>query len=252
VEDIYHSSNAEEFETIMTEHGNKLTGEMTEMAKRSGHKIMRLKACEGHAGVRIINSESGIALALVLIISVIALAIMAALVFMITSGTQISGMQKRYRTAQEAGLGGADITYLMIAARGNPNIPLTGFDIPAMDVGGVNCLTEKLNNATFNPDGTLKWDPACDNASSIDPDDPTTYDMTFQIGTGQSYTVYSKVVNTVEGNSGGDEGLLKGGVVTSSGEITVVSVPYLYTLEVDTESTANRAERSKYSILYQY
>jgi hypothetical protein len=76
--------------------------------------------------------------------------------------------------------------------------------------------------------------------------------MTFQIGAGQSYTVYSKIVNTVEGNSGGDEGLWKGGVVSSSGEITVVSVPYLYTLEVDTENTTNRAERSKYSILYQY
>ena len=225
---------------------------MTEMAKRTGHKIMRMKACSGHAGIRIIYSESGIALALVLVISVIALAIMAALIYMLTSGTQISGMQKRYRTAQEAGLGGADITYLMLASRGNPNIPLTGFDMPATDVGGVDCLTEKLNNATFNPDGTLKWDAACSNTSSINPADLTTYDMTFQIGAGQSYTVYSKIVNTVEGNSGGDEGLLKGGVVSSSGEITVVSVPYLYTLEVDTENTTNRAERSKYSILYQY
>jgi len=225
---------------------------MTEMAIRTGHKIMRMKARKGHAGTRIISSESGIALVLVLVISVIALAIMAALIYMLTSGTQISGMQKRYRTAQEAGLGGADITYLMIASRGNPNIPLTGFSMPAMNVGGVNCLTEKLNNPTYKSDGTLNWDAACNNTTNSSPADPTTYDMTFQIGAGQSYAVYSKIVNTVAGNSGGDEGLLKGGVVSSSGEITVVSVPYLYTLEVDTENTTNRAERSKYSILYEY
>ena len=54
-------------------------------------------------------NEKGIALVMVLILSAIALAIMAALVYMLISGTQISGMQKRYRTALEAGVGGADV-----------------------------------------------------------------------------------------------------------------------------------------------
>ena len=218
------------------------------MAKRTGHKIMRMKASKGHAGVRILDSQSGIALVLVLIISVIALAIMSALVFMIISGTQISGMQKRYRTAQEAGLGGADITYLMIASRGAPNITGLTVDLPAKSVGlgAVNCLKDKLTKKTAD------WNPVCSHTISIDPDDATTYDMISEIGLGQTYTVRSKIVDTVEGNSGGDEGLVKGGVVASSGEVNVVSVPYLYTLEVDTENTANRAERSKYSILYQY
>lgn len=213
-------------------------------------KNVRQWACRNfllHRG-QVSGSQSGIALVLVLIISVIALAIMAALVSMLVSGTQISGMQKRYRTVQEAGLGGADVTYLMIAARGDPSIPLTGFSIPAMDVGTghTNCLTDKLNKATAN------WASACSNTVSINPTDAATYDMTFQIGAGQSYTVYSKIVDTVLGNSGGDEGLVKGGVVSSSGEITVLSVPYLYTLEVDTQSTSNPSERAKYSILYEY
>jgi hypothetical protein len=80
--------------------------------------------------------------------------------------------------------------------------------------------------------------------------------MTFQFvdpfGATPTYTVFSKIVDTVEGNSGGDEGLLKGGVVSSSGEIKVMSIPYLYTIEVDAENAANPSERSKYSILYQY
>ena len=108
---------------------------MTEMAKRTGNKIMRMKTRKVHTGISIIDSESGIALVLVLVISVIALAIMSALIYMLTSGTQISGMQKRYRTAQEAGLGGADITYLMLASRGNPNIPLPGFTMTPYVLG---------------------------------------------------------------------------------------------------------------------
>ena len=59
----------------------------------------------------IFSNERGIALVMVLILSAIALAIMAALIYMITVGTQASGMQKRYRTALEAGKGGADISY---------------------------------------------------------------------------------------------------------------------------------------------
>jgi hypothetical protein len=54
------------------------------------------------------------------------------------------------------------------------------------------------------------------------------------------------------GNSGGDEGLLKGGVVHSTGEINVASIPFLYTIEVDAQNQTNPAERAKLSILYQY
>ena len=65
----------------------------------------------------VLSNEKGIALVMILILSAIALAIMAGLIYMITAGTQISGMQKRYKTALEAGKGGTDITYQLIAAR---------------------------------------------------------------------------------------------------------------------------------------
>src|SRR5574340_1120671 len=134
-----------------------------------------------NAGIQLLASERGIALALVLILAVIALAVMAGLVYMITSGTQVSGMQKRYRSAQEAGLGGADITYQLIAARGNPNVFPSGysFSIPAMDVGTghVNCLTDKLTKPTAS------WNAACSNTPAIDPSTASSYDMTFQLGT---------------------------------------------------------------------
>jgi hypothetical protein len=191
------------------------------------------------------GNEKGLALVMVLILSAIALAVMAGLIYMITSGTQISGMQKRYKTALEAGKGGADVTYQLIAARGNPNIPITNFLITASNVGGVDCLTPKLNSATNN------WPVACSSTLTIDPNTQSSYDMRFDLGA-SPYRVYTKIVDTVEGNSGGDEGLIGKGVISSSGEVTVVSIPYLYTLEVDAENQANPQERAKLSILYQY
>jgi hypothetical protein len=207
--------------------------------KRYGRSLL---SCAG--------SEQGIALVMVLILSAISLAIMAALVYMLTIGTQTSGIHKRYRNALEAGQGGAEITYDLIAARGNPNITNFSLLIPAQDVGSghINCLVEKLNTKTTD------WDGVCNTSVVIDPADQTTYDWSFQLGEGtQPYTVYAKIVDTVEGNSAGSIGLTKGGVVsTNSGEITVMSRPYLYTLEVDAQRSTNPQERAKYSILYQY
>jgi len=68
-----------------------------------------------------------------------------------------------------------------------------------------------------------------------------------------TYRVYAKIVDTVEGNTGGEEGLLgKGVVYAGSGEISVMKIPYLYTIEVDAENATNPSERAKLSILYQY
>ncbi|OGW28581.1 MAG: hypothetical protein A2X59_06760 [Nitrospirae bacterium GWC2_42_7] len=196
----------------------------------------------------ILSAEKGIALAMVLIISAISLSIMAALIYMLTAGTQISGMQKRYRTALEAGVGGADVTYQIITARGDPLIPLDNFSLSASSVGGYDCLADKLNNATS------VWSGLCNSSLIIDPADPTTYDMTFTAGTGaMTYRIFSKIVDTVEGNSGGDFGLTKDAVVaTGQGEITPMSIPYLYTIEIDAQNDANSAERAKYSVLYQF
>lgn len=200
-------------------------------------------------GKGVLLNEKGIALLMVLVLAAISLAIMAGLIYMVVSGTQISGMQKRYKTALEAGIGGADVTLQLLSARGDPGIPLTNFLITASDVGGIDCLTDKLNKKTND------WNAACNNLLTIDRDDATTYDMTFDLGVAPfpTYTVYSKIVDTVEGNSGGDEGLIKSGVVnTNPGEVTVMSVPYLYTIEIDAQNSTNPSERAKLSILYQY
>ena len=209
-----------------------------------------------------IHNEHGIALVMVMILSTIALAVMAGLIYMVTSGTQISGMQKRYSTAFEAGLGGIDVTYQVILLRGDATntasflstltngtgttpascVTLSS-DSSCTAIGSYTGIATKLNLPTSCWSG-------CDSSMTINTATSTSYDIRFDLG---SYRVYTKIVDTVVGNSGGDEGLIKGGVVTSNtGEITVMSVPYLYTIEVDSENPNNPAERAKLSILYQY
>jgi hypothetical protein len=207
---------------------------------------MKIKA------VKSIRNEKGIALVMVLVLSMLSLAIMAGLIFMLVSGTKSSGLQKAYSTAQEAGRGGADVAYLYLAARGNPM--LTG--IPLTETSSTACLTAKLNSAATATNWAACSGGSFTTASSpvINPLVANTYDFSFQLGSAPfpTYTVYGKIVNTVEGNSGGDLGLTKSGVASSTGEVAVVSIPYIYTLEVDAENAGNRNERAKYSILYQY
>jgi len=210
-------------------------------AKSKGQRVKETPPPLSKGGRRRGN-EKGIALVMILILAAIALAIMAGLIYMITSGTQVSGMQKRYKTALDAGYGGADVSYQLIGARGDPNIPLTNFLINASS----SCLTDKLNKKTAD------WGSGCDSSMTVS---SASHDMHFDLGASPypTYRVYSKIVDTVEGNSGGDEGLLGKGVVYSgSGEVNVMSIPYLYTIEVDAENPSNPSERAKLSILYQY
>jgi hypothetical protein len=171
---------------------------------------------------------------------------MSGLIYMVTSGTQVSSIEKRYNTALEAGKSSRDITYQFLSARGNPfsvaEAALLNFSITASS----SCQTDKLNKATVN------W-AGCNSSLTITPGTTSTYDMTFQLGNNPTYSVYAKIVDTVEGNSGGDEGLVKSGVVMSNtGEVQVMSIPYLYTIEIEAENFANQSERSKLSVLYQY
>ena len=95
---------------------------------------------------------------------------------------------------------------------------------------------------------TTTW-VGLDNTMTINPTDNTSYDMRVDLGI---YRVFTKIVDTIDGNSGADVGLEKFGAGSGSGEVTVVSVPYLYTIEVLAQSVNNPTDRSRVSVLYQY
>jgi hypothetical protein len=189
--------------------------------------------------MNILRNEKGFALAFVLILAVIALGLTLAMLSMVGRGSFVSGQQKRYRTAVEASRGGMEAMLQKIAVGPAGTLPYTGLSIP-----NDNAIATKLANSTS------AWGVGIDNAITIDVGDATTYDMRVDLG---AYRVYTKIVDTVAGNSSMDEGLLKTGVVSlGSGEVVVVSVPYLYTIEVLSQSAANPTERSKLSVLYEY
>lgn len=188
--------------------------------------------------MKTLRNENGFAMVFVLILAAISLAMTLAMLLMVSRGSYISGQQKRYRTAVEAGRGGAEAMFQLIADRGVLTTAFTNQIVP--DPPG---LMNKLDNTIANWGGL-------DNSSTIDPAVATSYDMRIDLG---AYRVYTKIVDMVPGNSSAGETLLKSGVVsTGSGEVTVVSVPYLYTIEVLSQSTTNATERSKLSVLYQY
>ena len=219
-------------------------------AKSVVHREKEHLSLRGKADA-ILKNEKGIALVMVLVLSAIILVIMAGLIYMLTTGTQLSGMQKRYKTALEAGVGGADITYQIIGARIDNPVQLEGeFNfLPSFNITTTQaCLNNKLLRSTAN------W-TACGSDSTsltIDPSNINTYDMSFDLGAGPTYTVYSKIVDTVMGNSGGDPGLDGGPGVVPTNEVPVESIPFLYTIEVDAQNQTNPAERAQLSILYQY
>jgi type II secretory pathway pseudopilin PulG len=216
-------------------------------------------------GLAMKSSEKGAVLVVILVLSAVALMIMTALIYMISTGTRVSGLQKRYQTALEAGHGAADLFYQIIALRGQ-TADVNSFT-DNLNTFGMNAVVNKPAACTGTSGGTTYYDiqaklmtsdltwnvPGCNKALNIDPGDPTTYDMKAELGTTTKYNVYAKIVATSDGNSGADTGLLNKGVVTANtGEVTVQSIPYLYTMEVVSENVANPDERAKLSILYQY
>lgn len=192
-----------------------------------------------------IRNEEGIAMAMVLVISAILLAIMSAMMYMMISGTQLMGLQKRYNTAYEAAMGGADFAYQFIALRSDPLLAGLTESVTMSST----CQSDKLLKATAN------WNTACDKSLTIDPATSTSYDMYIDLGTGTKYRVYAKIVDTIPGNTGGTTSsqLMTGGTTFiggGGGNMTVV--PYLYTIELDSENTSNPQERAKLSVLYEY
>jgi hypothetical protein len=189
--------------------------------------------------MRYLRDQEGIALIMVMIISTIALAIMSALIYMLTVGTQISGMQKRYSTAFEAGVGGEGVVFEFIGTRGAPSFA-NGISM-ATNITN-SCIVDKLTESTAN------WGSGCDSTLIVN---ATINDFQFDLG---KYRVYAKIINTIQGNSGAaDIGLKKTGVVAAnSGEVTVQGFPFFYVIEVDARNTRNTSERSRLSILYQY
>lgn len=223
-----------------------------------------------------IKNEKGIALVMVLILALIGLGMVSALLFMLSQGTQFSGAQKFYRTAEEAGFGGVEITSQYFASRGQLDIPA----LPGLSfTSGCSCndpyvYTDNLDNMYDPPirsnrcdklcSPTASWPAALDENGlagiqvSLDPTVNTDMQYTLPGLLPVTYTVYAKLVDTVQGNSDVGGLVLSGelggnGVVfANAGLVNPPHNPYIYRVAVQAEATNNPREHSRMSVLYLY
>ena len=215
-----------------------------------------------------LRSEKGLALVTVLILSLITLAIISTLIYMVIQGTRVSGSFKRYGTAREAAVGGSELGADFINDRGTMVIPglvnLPNFcdcgdpDDPNDNLysGAPSCLCDKLcDTAIVYPGAALNWVHCGVDDITLDPTTNPDIQFTLPGVGGINYQVSVKIVDTIRGNSDLSGESLGGTAVSSStsGIISAPPLPYLHRVEINSEATGgNLFERSRLSGLYAY
>jgi len=234
---------------------------------------------------RIYENEQGVALLLAMILSLIVLATVSALLYLITQETSMSGYQKRYETALEGAKGGVNIvaggimpnvigllnsatlstieTTLQTAYNVTSPYPLN-LSFSATNTTTTNCLYAKLTNPQVTG-ATNNWTVGgctadMQSTSLTNAAGAIVADMSFVLpgpqgtGTTQNYIVYAKIADTTLGNTDTSGLDLQGsGVVQSgSGMISPPQVPYLYRIEFLAQRQNNPDEKSQISALYAY
>ncbi len=183
--------------------------------------------------MKTLRNEKGFALVFVLVLAAITLAITMAMLFMAGQGSFVSGHQRRYRSAGEASRGGMEAIFQEISD--GASRPRRSRTRSEPEPGEQACVSH------------TSW-VGLDNTMSINPADNTSFDMRVDLGVYRCVHERSRIRSS--GNSGADEGLEKFGTGSGSGEVTVVSVPYLYTIEVLAQAVNNPTDRSRLSVLY--
>lgn len=205
--------------------------------------------------MRILKNEKGIALVTALLLTLISLAMVMALLYMITWQTKLSAAHKRYKTVIEASQGGAEIFTKQIIPIifQNQTTGTLAAQFPGLHLvaGSSPCIKAKLNLAT------AFWGTACaPDASPLDPTQKPDIIMNLQATTlSSSYNVYSKIVDTVPGNSdqsGYDLLDSAGGVTSGASGVSPKHTPALFRIEVQGQAANNPQEKAKLSVLYAY
>jgi type II secretory pathway component PulK len=110
----------------------------------------------GFIGDKMKNNEKGIALITTLVLGVVALAFIAALFYMLTSGTKMSGTSKRYYTALEAAKGASEFIMNKIVSSENLTCNNGNPCTPCPTSENNNCKIDlNLNFGNYNVDAYL-------------------------------------------------------------------------------------------------
>lgn len=201
-----------------------------------------------------LKKNDGIALVTALIMTLISLTIIMAVMYMITMNITRTGAMKTYRTALDASQGGTDMVIKEIVPELLKNLTnvnfvdelQTQFSIINFTVNTtVNCIQDKLTQKTDD------WDAACSQTQDL----RAARDFSFQLEAtgGQPYSIYTKIIDTIIGNTNTSGLQLEGaGVAESSSVLSPQHVPYVYRVEVQGERSQNAVERANLTVLYAY
>lgn len=210
--------------------------------------------------MRHLSGNKGAALVVVLAVVVMSTAMFAVVLYFMQKGTETSGLELRYETAKDASLGAMDvlakevIPLAISIARVAPSTSLTTTLGNFSSISSAT-VTANTTDACFSDKllkSTASWASGC--SSSADP--KTSADVVFTLSStgSQPFTVYTKIVDTVSGNSNTSSVQLEGaGVAESSGAmVSVQHFPYMYSMEVQGERQQNPSERANFEALYAY
>lgn len=204
--------------------------------------------------MKILSENKGIALVTSLMLTLISLTIVMALLYMITRGTQLSAQQKKYKSSLEATYGGTeiltkDVIPLVLRNYSSPTLNsdvTTAFSNVNMQVTATqSCLQSKLTKPTAS------WPSGCSGVA----EPKKAPDMTFTLSatTGSPFIVYSKIIDTISGNTDLSGLQLEGaGVSESTSVLTPQHFPYVYRLEVQGERQSSATTQANIEVLYAY
>ena len=187
--------------------------------------------------MKVIMNEKGIALIIALITALLVLILGSIALYVSIKSTNVSGSFRQYRASIQAAKGGYEKTKYIIDdikvynPDNNSNVNFTNF---------AN-FKDKVKNATV--DNATVWTPDAQNPDKT----VSNYDIKLDVG---NYNVYVKLINTAKGNTAiGFSGKLNAG--SGASIIYPPKVPYLYTLEIVSESKTTNKE-ADISTLYGY
>ena len=203
----------------------------------------------------ILRSQEGAALITALMLTMLSLVIALALLTMITTGTQVSSSQKRYRSSLTAAQGGVELLARELMPRimtGDPLAALANdYSLIELKVPENDCLRQKLEQ----PKG--QWSSCSAAQASGDPGEAP--DISFRLSglpKEKGFRVTTKIVDTVPGNTdrSGNDLLQSGDSVTGNDEaIRPQHVPAMYNILVQgVREEEGTREKARLSVLYAF
>ena len=184
----------------------------------------------------------------------------ATVLYFLQKGTETSGLEQKYETAKDASVGAIDVFVKDIVPTAIGIASVT----PASSLTNAVAKFSSITSATVSASATdacfsdklLKSTASWASSCSTGTDPKTSPDVTFTLqGTnGQPFRIYTKIVDTVSGNSNTSGIMLEGSgsAEPQSGIVAIQHFPYMYSMEVQGERQQNLSERANFEILYAF